>query len=133
MRAVVKVQKGVASVAVADTGVGIDPDDVPHLFDRFYRADPSRSRRTGGSGLGLASVKHLIEAHSGTIMVSSELGRGSTFTIELPLSARTGSPADPAIDSGAPPSSAQQDPRVAGSTVTGCESHPMLSTGEQTL
>jgi two-component system, OmpR family, sensor histidine kinase BaeS len=71
-------------LAVTDTGPGISPEHLPHLFDRFYRADPSRSRTTGGSGLGLAITKHLVEAHDGWVGVSSTPGRGSVFTIRLP-------------------------------------------------
>lgn len=68
---------------VEDTGTGIPPDDLPHIFDRFYRGDRSRSRRAGGSGLGLAIVKQLVEAHGGTIEVESEIGRGAAFIITL--------------------------------------------------
>ncbi|MFD4668811.1 sensor histidine kinase [Lentzea sp. NPDC058450] len=74
-----------AILEVADTGTGIAPEDVPHVFDRFWRADKSRSRRTGGSGLGLAITRHLVEAHGGTVSVTSTLGEGSTFRISLPL------------------------------------------------
>ncbi|MFD4676177.1 sensor histidine kinase [Lentzea sp. NPDC058450] len=73
-----------AILEVADTGTGIAPEDVPHVFDRFWRADKSRSRRTGGSGLGLAITRHLVEAHGGTVSVTSTLGEGSTFRISLP-------------------------------------------------
>ena len=73
-----------AVLEVVDTGTGIAPDDVPHVFDRFWRADKSRSRRTGGSGLGLAITRHLVEAHGGTVSVTSTLGQGSTFRISLP-------------------------------------------------
>ncbi|NGY61151.1 HAMP domain-containing histidine kinase [Lentzea sp. NEAU-D13] len=73
-----------AVLEVVDTGTGIAPDDVPHVFDRFWRADKSRSRRTGGSGLGLAITRHLVEAHGGTVSVTSTLGHGSTFRISLP-------------------------------------------------
>ncbi|MFJ6675700.1 sensor histidine kinase [Actinosynnema sp. NPDC091369] len=70
--------------AVTDTGSGIAAEHLPHVFDRFYRADPSRSRATGGSGLGLAIAKHLVEAHTGTLTAVSTPGHGSTFTIRLP-------------------------------------------------
>jgi two-component system sensor histidine kinase BaeS len=71
--------------AVADTGTGIEAEHLPHLFDRFYRADVSRSRETGGSGLGLAIVRHLAEAHGGRVSVESTVGVGSTFTLVLPV------------------------------------------------
>ncbi|ADB36028.1 histidine kinase [Kribbella flavida DSM 17836] len=71
-------------LTVSDNGSGIDAEHLPHLFDRFYRAEHSRSRATGGSGLGLAITKHLVEAHHGTITVTSHPGDGSTFTIRLP-------------------------------------------------
>ncbi|MFZ5816055.1 MAG: sensor histidine kinase [Bacillota bacterium] len=71
--------------SVADTGPGIDPEDLPQIFDRFYRADKSRSRGTGGSGLGLAIVRSLVELHGGRVMVESAPGQGSCFTIRLPL------------------------------------------------
>ncbi|MEW6472374.1 MAG: ATP-binding protein [Actinomycetota bacterium] len=76
-----------ATIAIEDTGTGIAAEHLPHIFERFYRADASRSRETGGSGLGLAITKHLIEAHGGTIEASSVEGAGSTFTVRLPLAA----------------------------------------------
>jgi two-component system sensor histidine kinase BaeS len=79
---------GDATFTVTDTGSGIAAEHVPHIFDRFYRADPSRSRATGGSGLGLAITKHLVDAHGGTLDVTSTPGKGSTFTIRLPRQGR---------------------------------------------
>jgi len=70
-------------IEVSDTGVGIDPADLPHVFDRFWRADRSRNRETGGSGLGLAIVHGLVHAHGGTITARSVPGSGTTFTIRL--------------------------------------------------
>ncbi|MGY3678618.1 sensor histidine kinase [Streptomyces sp. TE33382] len=72
-------------VEVVDTGNGIGPDDLPHVFDRFWRAEKSRSRRTGGSGLGLAIVRKLTEAHGGTASATSTEGAGSVFTLRLPV------------------------------------------------
>jgi heavy metal sensor kinase len=69
---------------VSDTGTGIAPEALPHLFERFYRGDPARSRQDGGFGLGLAIVKWVAESHGGTVDVSSQPGAGSTFTVTLP-------------------------------------------------
>jgi signal transduction histidine kinase len=76
---------GSVDVAVADTGPGIAPEHLPRLFDRFYRVDTSRSREEGGTGIGLAIARSVVEAHGGRIWADSEPGRGSTFTFELPL------------------------------------------------
>jgi signal transduction histidine kinase len=73
-------------VTVSDTGEGIPPEDLPNIFERFYRVDKSRARATGGSGLGLTIAKRLIEAHGSSIEVASEPGKGSTFTFTLPIS-----------------------------------------------
>jgi two-component system phosphate regulon sensor histidine kinase PhoR len=70
--------------AVSDTGMGIPPEHIPRLTERFYRVDPGRSRSTGGSGLGLAIVKHVLQRHGGTLEVQSTLGVGSTFTCNFP-------------------------------------------------
>jgi signal transduction histidine kinase len=74
-----------AVLAVADNGQGIDAEELPRIFDRFYRVDKGRSRREGGTGLGLAIVKELIDSQGGTVSATSEVGKGSTFTIRLPL------------------------------------------------
>jgi len=72
-------------IRVADTGEGIPPDDLPNIFERFYRMDKSRARATGGSGLGLTIAKHLVEIHGGRIEVQSKLGEGSGFSFTVPV------------------------------------------------
>jgi signal transduction histidine kinase len=76
---------GVSQVQVSDTGVGIASGDLPRIFERFYRADQSRSRDSGGAGLGLAIAKWIVEAHHGSIEAQSRPHQGSTFLITLPL------------------------------------------------
>ena len=75
----------VVEVTVLDTGPGIAPEQLPFLFERFYRTDDSRDRATGGAGLGLAIVKQLVESHSGRVSVESEIGRGSRFSFTIPI------------------------------------------------
>lgn len=82
-----------AAVAVSDTGTGIHTHDLPHVFDRFYRSDRARARKTGGTGLGLPIAKALVEAHGGRIAVTSEAGQGTTVTFTLPVIAVTRQPA----------------------------------------
>jgi signal transduction histidine kinase len=73
-------------LAIEDDGDGIAPDDLPHVFDRFYRGDPSRSRNTGGTGLGLSICKAIVSRRQGTIEITSELGIGTRVVVHLPLS-----------------------------------------------
>jgi two-component system OmpR family sensor kinase len=77
--------KSLVHIAVTDTGIGIAQGDIEHIFERFYRADPARSKAVGGSGLGLSIVEWVVQAHQGSVDVSSQPGKGSTFTVTLPL------------------------------------------------
>jgi two-component system phosphate regulon sensor histidine kinase PhoR len=81
----VRSDDGRAVVTVADTGIGISSRDLPRIFERFYRVDRARSRDTGGTGLGLSIVRHVAEQHGGRVEAHSELGRGSTFRLTLPM------------------------------------------------
>lgn len=74
-----------ALIQVQDVGIGIAPSEQPHIFDRFYRVNRDRSRQTGGAGLGLAIAQAIVKAHHGSLQVQSQLGKGSTFTVRLPL------------------------------------------------
>ena len=74
-----------AQIAVRDSGIGIRPEDQERIFERFYRVDKARSRELGGTGLGLSIVKHLAHSMNGTVAVESEVGKGSVFTVELPV------------------------------------------------
>ena len=84
-----------ATIRVADTGIGIDQDVVDRIFDRFYRADEARNRDSGGAGLGLAIAKQLVEEHGGRIAVESTPGKGTTFTVRLPMVRRKAAAATP--------------------------------------
>jgi two-component system phosphate regulon sensor histidine kinase PhoR len=72
-------------VEIRDNGPGIPPEDLPHVFERFYRVDKGRSRQNGGTGLGLSIVKHIIQLHGGVVRAESTLGKGSSFYFTLPL------------------------------------------------
>lgn len=85
VRIKLEAQTGLALLTVADTGPGISAEDLPHVFERFYRGDKSRTVSNGNAGLGLAISKAIVEAHGGTIEVSSKPGTGSTFTVRLPV------------------------------------------------
>jgi two-component system phosphate regulon sensor histidine kinase PhoR len=69
---------------VSDTGIGIPREELPRIFERFYRVDKARSRETGGTGLGLSIVRHVVELHGGTVEVDSVEGEGSVFTLHFP-------------------------------------------------
>jgi signal transduction histidine kinase len=87
----VRRQGGEVQVSVKDTGIGIAAEHLPHVFDRFYRADLSRARVSGGSGIGLTIAKHLVEAHGGRIWAESlGEGKGSTFVFTLPVASPLG-------------------------------------------
>jgi two-component system phosphate regulon sensor histidine kinase PhoR len=97
VRVTVEREGDFAAIRVINNGCGIAANHLPRLFERFYRVDKARSRELGGTGLGLAIVKHIIVAHQGTIHVESVVGRGSTFTLRLPLGPQA-SAAEPADD-----------------------------------
>ncbi|MCG0239331.1 MAG: sensor histidine kinase [Firmicutes bacterium] len=79
-------EPGAVRITVADTGPGIPPEDLPYIFDRFYRREPSRSRGHGGAGLGLAIAREIVESHLGAIQVESRPGEGTRFAVVLPRS-----------------------------------------------
>jgi two-component system sensor histidine kinase SenX3 len=90
-------KESIAEITVTDSGSGISPENQERIFERFYRADPSRSRETGGTGLGLSIVKHVAKTHRGEIKLFSQVGVGSTFTLRVPL-ATASDPATGTID-----------------------------------
>ncbi len=81
-----RIRNGMMEFSVSDQGVGISKEDIPRIFERFYRVDKARSRESGGTGLGLSIVRHIAIIHSGTIKVTSKPGEGSVFTLSIPLS-----------------------------------------------
>lgn len=87
-----EVDSQLVEVRISDTGVGIEPSDLPHIFDRFYRGDKARTRVGGGTGLGLALTREIIARHHGLVEVDSEVGKGSTFKVRLPLNPKSESP-----------------------------------------
>ncbi len=82
-------QRGMLVVSVIDTGAGMEAEDLPHVFERFWRSDRSRNRRSGGTGIGLAISKKLVELQNGTISAESVVGQGSTFSFTLPIAQKT--------------------------------------------
>jgi anti-sigma regulatory factor (Ser/Thr protein kinase) len=109
-----------AAISISDTGIGIEPEVRPHIFDRFFRGDAARERDEHGSGLGLAIAKWIVDAHQGEISIYSQPGKGSTFTVLLPAAKRIGEqtsakqPALPAPPARAPRSLRPSRPVVAG-------------------
>jgi signal transduction histidine kinase len=95
-------QGDMVEISVTDTGEGIPADELPNIFERFYRVDKSRSRATGGHGLGLTIARRLVEAHGGNISASSQPGKGSRFSFTVPVVSTKDAPQD------------QQQPRMAG-------------------
>lgn len=81
----VTADEDMVTLVIADDGPGLDQDQIPHLFDRFYRTDRSRARATGGSGLGLAIVAAIVETHGGSVSAGSRDGGGARFEVRLPL------------------------------------------------
>src|SRR5262249_40928966 len=81
----VAAKNGSARLEVSDSGIGIPTESLSHVFERFYRVDKARSRQLGGAGLGLSIVKSICKAHGGTIQVASNDGKGTRFTVDLPL------------------------------------------------
>jgi two-component system phosphate regulon sensor histidine kinase PhoR len=98
--------EGAATITVADTGIGIDPAELPRIFDRFFRGSRASEARGSGSGLGLAIVRSIVEMHGGTVAVESRLGAGTTFRVTLPAQ-----PRPPAADE--PPRVAETSPSPA--------------------
>ena len=90
--------RGEARVSVQDTGIGIAREDIPRVFSRFWRSDASRERVSGGLGVGLALTKEIVDKHKGTISVESELDKGTTFTIHVPLERKDRPHKAPATD-----------------------------------
>lgn len=84
----IRPEDGAYELVVADRGIGIPQQDLPRIFERFYRVDEDRSRETGGTGLGLSIVKHAVERHGGSVRVESLLGEGTSFTVRLPIAPR---------------------------------------------
>ena len=119
-----------ARIEVADTGVGIDPSEMPHIFDRFYRGSRANEARGSGSGLGLAIVRSIVDMHGGSVVVESRVGEGSRFIVELPRDPRlvAGTPAAERSDvSSAAAAAAARDPDERNMTETSPSERPQVN------
>ena len=114
----------VARLDVIDDGIGISPEHLPRVFDRFYRVDPARARATGGTGLGLAIVKHVAESHGGTVEATSKPGAGSTFTVFLPAEPAAVEPARPVSPASTRPDLGSPGDPVAAPSARAVDSQP---------
>lgn len=85
IRLIAQTEKDHVTIKVVDYGIGIEAKEIPKLFDKFYRIEPSKGKTIPGSGIGLTLVKEIIEAHGGHIEVESDVGKGSTFTLVIPI------------------------------------------------
>ena len=106
VRVSVDAEGGGAVIAVADNGPGMEPEEAAHIFERFYRSDPSRSRSHGGAGLGLSIVSAIVANHGGTVSAEGRVGEGTTVTVHLPASP----PADDERTHDGPAADAEDDP-----------------------
>jgi signal transduction histidine kinase len=86
----IRIRKGFLFLDVSDNGIGISPEELPRIFEKFYRVRDSRSRQVGGTGLGLPLVRHVVEAHGGTVNVRSVVGKGTVVSIRIPLKEERG-------------------------------------------
>ncbi len=112
-----------ATLTVSDSGIGVRPDFLPHLFERFRQADASTTRQYGGLGLGLAIVRHMVELHGGTVRAESEgLDRGTTFSVSLPV--RAVAPVDPAPAQQSSPPTTRVFPALEGLRVLAVDDEP---------
>jgi two-component system OmpR family sensor kinase len=109
----VAVRSGEVHLSVRDTGPGLAPEDAARIFERFFRADSSRTRAAGGTGLGLSIVAALVAAHGGQVGVDTALGAGATFWVRLPQDREVADQEPPEVADQEPPEAADQEPSEA--------------------